>query len=92
MVKKTFMNLLKRLDLFSESLPSFTLQGERNVRTVSGSLCSILILALTFIFGLLKFEHLLERKNPTIVSNEEELDPDEILDTSSEEFMIAFSI
>ena len=51
-----------------------------------------MILALTFTFGLLKFQHLLERKNPVIISNEEDLDPDEILDTSSEEFMIAFSI
>ena len=67
---------MKRFDMFAEHVPTFTLRGKETIRTGTGSFCSIIIIVLTFMFGLVKLEHLIEKKNPMITANEENLEPD----------------
>ena len=71
---------LLKLDLLSTPLPSFNIKGESEVRTKSGGLISLVILAAIFMFATLKLEHLLNKKSPeistfedtTAISNEDE--------------------
>ena len=61
---------VKKLDMFSAGLPGFNIGGEATVTTCPGGALSILILLTTFVFGLLKLQHFIERHNPDIVINE----------------------
>ena len=51
-----------------------------------------MVMMLTLAFGLIKLEHLLERKNPSITSNESETEADEEFSLTSDHFMMAFSV
>ena len=55
---------IKEIDFFGAPAPSFNIGGKAVVQTWAGSICSILILGMTFMFALLKLEHLAIRKNP----------------------------
>ena len=59
------------------------------------SCLSVVMLSITLLFGLLKLQHLLERKNPEIVTNEVAYEPDDEeakLDADDPEYMMAFAI
>ena len=86
------MNRLLDLDKFAAALPSFTFAGRTNVPTLTGALMSIIVLMLTFGFFLVKLQFMLIRKNPFISTNKETIDFDEIYDTGSNEFMMAFAM
>ena len=73
-------------------MPSFNVKGEVAVRTVVSSLCSLIIYSLTFAFGLVKLQHLVEHKNPFLTANLVDLEAGWELDTGSESFMIAFAV
>ena len=60
--------------------------------TSIGACISFVIRILILIFGLIKLEHLLSRKNPTLSKNEEALEVGEIYETAKEEFMLAFTV
>ena len=47
---------------------------------------------LTMLFGLLKFQHLLERKNPLISTNNVPSDSSDEYNLEAEEFMMAFGL
>ena len=63
--KSLFMqNFLKRIDIFGQSLPTFNLKGETTVPTLTGGLCTFLIICVFLTYGSLKFVHLIEKHNP----------------------------
>ena len=43
-------------------------------------------------FGIVKFEHLILKRNPNLTTNKEGLEDWEVYDTTSDEFMMAFAI
>ena len=51
-----------------------------------------MFILLTITFGLIKFQHLVEHKNPSLITNFEELEVGEKIDTDSDDFVIAFSV
>lgn len=57
---------LFKLDLLSTVLPTLNLKGDNEVRTKSGGLISLVIMAATFMFATLKLQHLLTKKSPDI--------------------------
>ena len=77
--------------MFGALVPSFNIGGKQYVKTVAGTCASLSILTLVLIFGLIKLENLLLRKNPFLNTNTETLDDGVSYSTSSEDFMMAFA-
>ena len=63
----TILKLIKSFDLFGEQVPGFNLNGKTKIQTFGGAMISMIIFALTLTFSLLKFEQLINRKNPSII-------------------------
>ena len=82
---------IEKFDIFGKHVPSFSLGGRTEVRTKSGAILTIIILSLTLVFGLVKLQHLLERKNPLINTNFEPLADDAVFDNNSGDLMLAVS-
>ena len=58
--------MLRSIDIFGEPLPTFNLKGKTHVFTATGGIFTI-ILAIVFLgYTLVKFEHLIEYKNPDV--------------------------
>ena len=72
---------IRNFDMFGSELPKFNINGKAKVTTLTGAFGSIVILAMTLMFALLKLEHMINRKNPLISRNIESLDGEEIYDT-----------
>ena len=66
--------------------------GRTEVRTKSGAILTIIILSLTLVFGLVKLQHLLVRKNPLINTNFEPLADDAVFDNNSGDLMLAVTV
>ena len=79
------------IDIFGAQIPTFNMMGRKNVTTSCGACASILILTVTFAFGLVKLQHLNERKNPAISTLVSPLEDEYSLNTGSDDFMMAFS-
>ena len=62
----TVFKFIKRFDLFGKQVPTFSLNGKTKIQTYEGAVISIIIFALTLIFSLMKFDKLINRRNPTI--------------------------
>ena len=77
--------------MFGAQLPSFNLDQKSTVNTACGSIATIVTLLVTFIFGLLKFEHMINRKNPMVNTNLAEVDDETAFDIRDDDFMIAFA-
>ena len=75
---------IKQFDLFGSPLPQFNQGGKSAVTTGIGAIVSLIIMALVFLFGALKFRHLIERHNPNIttVVHHNGLEQDEEYDLS----------
>ena len=86
------LKTLKKIDIFGAPIPTLNLRGERSVNTAVGSMVSILVFTTTLLFGLLKLQHLIERKNPTIMVVNSPLNANETFDTGSNDFMMAFAV
>ena len=84
--------LLKKFDIFSARVPSFNIDGKTEVRTLTGGVISLSIVMLTILFGLLKLQHMLERKNPLISTNDVPSELSDEYDLEAEEFMMAFGL
>ena len=61
-------NRLKSMDLFGAPIPQFNIKGKSSVRTHLGGLISFMAVGLTFMFALLKFQHMMENRNPSITT------------------------
>ena len=80
--------------MFGAPLPSFNVEGDEKVKTTIGALVSFSIISLTFLFALLKFQHMSEFRNPSITTFEEEIEAsiENNFSLQSEGFMIAFGM
>ena len=79
------------LDMFGAQIPTFNMKGREKVTTSCGACASIIILTMTFAYGLVKLQHLDERKNPAISTLVSPLEDDYRFNTGSDDFMMAFS-
>ena len=68
------------------------MRGEKKFLTSVGACVSFGMRLLVLVYGLIKLEHLLQLRNPTLNSNKEPLEEGEIFETSKQEFMIAFTV
>ena len=60
-------NVLKKIDIFGEPLPGFNLKGDTAIPTLTGGICTFLILIIFIAYGSLKFIHLKDKRNPEII-------------------------
>ena len=58
--------MLLSVDIFGAPIPTFNLKGEQHVRTYCGSCVSLMIIYVTFLFAILKLQHLFSMHNPTV--------------------------
>ena len=88
-----FANLLKTLDIFGKPVPQFGFKGEKTVRTKAGGCLSFIVITITFLFAVLKLQHMLLKRNPTVTQlTETGGTNDEIFDLKEEGFMMAFAL
>ena len=83
--------VVKSWDMFGAQVPSFNLRGRDVVKSSAGACASIVILLLTLAFALLKFKNLVEKKNPTVMTNTSSLENGTRFNTGADGFMMAFS-
>ena len=89
------LTFLKNVDIFGASLPSFTLNGRRDVsRTQLGGVMSLVVLYIIFLFSCIKFIHLVERNNPTVNTymRKDAFANNQTLSLKDSNFMIAFAL
>ena len=65
------------MDFFKEPIPGFNIEGRVGVGTLLGSLISIILTIVMFLYGGMKFDILVNRLNPTITLTEESLELDD---------------
>ena len=85
-------HFLKKFDIFGRDIPSFNINGKNTIQTIPGVIVSILIGLLTLSFGILKFEHLVRRKQPFINETSSPLIKGTSQKLSDENIMMAFSL
>ncbi len=56
----------KQFDIFGAKIPSFNIQGQTKVLTVTGGVFTALFSVVFITYALLKFTHLVSKKNPLI--------------------------
>lgn len=59
-----FSNLLRQADIFGTRVPSFNLNGKKDVNTIFGGVLTSLILIVGIIFSSYKLEKLVTKHNP----------------------------
>ena len=87
-MKGTFY-FLKDVDMFSEPVPSFNINGRTHIRTWLGACISVQILLIVMAFSVQKLQHLFMRKNPLINTNKFPLDVGTTYKLDQDEFMLA---
>ena len=85
---------LKTMDLFGVPIPQFNIKGKNRVKTHLGGVMSVITMGLTFMFAVLKFQHLMENRNPSITTFQQEIEANEGngFSLANEGFMIAFGL
>ena len=53
--------LVKKIDLFGKEVPSFNLKGETKINTLFGGLITVIVLACTLAYAILKGIHLVNK-------------------------------
>ena len=71
-MSSSFINYIKQYDAFGQALPGFNLKGEQEVKTGLGTLMSINIFIIVFIYALAKSGNIQSVSGQTIVSYDEE--------------------
>ena len=66
--------------MFGVEALGLNMKGQAKVRTFVGSFLSLSVLTLTMLFALLKLQHLIERKNPTLTTHTGPIEVDEAID------------
>ena len=86
--------MLKTVDMFAADLPKFNMRGEESVKTNIGGFCSIIIIYVSLMYAAHKFNHLVTRHNPQIVSYEvrDAFGEDDLFETSESDFMMAVAM
>ena len=50
---------IKKVDIFGEPIPDFNLAGRDVIKTTYGALISIVVLVITFMYGSMKYHHII---------------------------------
>ena len=69
-----FLSHLTNFDTFGQLVPSFNLNGRQKIKSWVGAIVSIMMFTVVILFSIIKFQHLIERKNTLITMNGAELD------------------
>ena len=89
-------DLIRKLDMFSESVPQFQLNNKAQFTTFIGGIVSLAFMIVTFLFATVKFQELVTRHNPTIntytLKNEYSSDDKMDLGDNSYDFNYAFGL
>ena len=87
-------NMLKNVDIFAADLPKFNMRGEETIKTNIGGCCSIIVIYISLMYAAHKFNHLVTRHNPQVLSYEVEnaFGEEDRLDTSQSDFMLAVAL
>ena len=87
-------NVLQRLDIFGEPLPSFNVRGHETVNSVFGGICSVIIFTIVLLYGVTKFIDLESRSNPNVsfFINEDNFGQGEQINLNERGFRIAFAV
>ena len=82
------------MDIFGVDLPTFNIKGESKVASVTGGLLSFFVGVVFFIYGSLKFSHLMDKYNPNISEVKEQnfYNSDTRLNLHDIGFRFAFSV
>ena len=67
------------------------MRGEKKVRTFTGSVVTFIFGMLIVSFAIMKMDHLLNRRNPTLIANKETIESGRVLQTGQDNFIIAFA-
>ena len=86
--------MLKSMDMFAADLPKFNMRGEESVKTNIGGCCSIIIIYVSLMYAAHKFNHLVNKHSPQVLSYEvaDAFGEDDRLDTSQSDFMLAVAL
>ena len=86
--------MLKTVDMFALDLPKFNLRGEESIKTNIGGCCSIIIIYVSLMYAAHKFNHLVTRHNPQVVSYQvtDAFGVDDRFKTSESDFMLAVAM
>ena len=87
-------NVIKKIDMFGQPVPTFNLKGEKAISTIVGGICTFLIICVSLAYGSLKFVHLMEKRNPQIIQVTEKnfFGSDHIINLDEIGFKFAFTI
>ena len=85
-------HFVKKIDIFGGQVPSFNIHGQKTIQTIPGAIATIVIAILTLSFGILKFEHLVRRKNPVINETTSVLAEGSIQQLSDKNIAMAFAV
>ena len=86
--------LLEKIDIFGRPLPTFNLNSDTEVNTVTGGLVTFAIIIMVLCYGSLKFYHLISKHNANVTSvlETDVFDFNEITNLSEAGFRLAFSV
>ena len=62
---------IRLLDFFKQPVPSFNIEGKESEGTLLGSMITISLIIVMFLYGMLKFDILVNRLNPNITLAQE---------------------
>ena len=87
-------NVLERLDMFGQLLPTFNIGGRQTVNTLVGGFMTVVIYTIVLAYGTIKFIELSTRANPNIAQffKQDAFDFTDVLNLNEENFKIAFAV
>jgi hypothetical protein len=59
-------NVISKCDIFGAPMPSFNYRGASTIGTPFGCILSLFLLTLLSLYGTIKFNHLVTKKNPVL--------------------------
>ena len=60
------MTALSSIDIYKRRMPMFNLRGKESVGSFCGGICTLMVLTVLLIFGVIKLNHLLSKYNPNV--------------------------
>lgn len=81
------------LDLYGHEV-GFNLAGQQSVKSIPGLFVSVVLLSVLFLYGYVRFEYLIYRKNPLITRSElfDFFDSSEVVNFDEIGFKVAFAV
>ena len=81
------------MDYFGYDLPNFNIKGSEKINTIAGGIFSLVLFMVVFMYGALKFSHLMTKHNPQIGSYFKENEMSGIaLNLNERNYRIAFTV